>query len=371
MNKKVALVIGAALILLVAIGGPFLVATTDDTKGDQRTPPLDLASTAADRFFERYVNGDGRVVRHDQDGDTVSEGQAYAMLIAAATGERERFDSVWNWAKKNLMQPNGLLAWRWQDGKVADPQPASDADLDAARALAVASHRFDDKRYSEEARALAKAIADHQVAYPGGGPALLVAGPWATGTSPYYINPSYHSPRAEQQLAKLTDDKRWPEMLVRQRQIVDALIGTGDKVTLPSDWATVADDGSVVAAPAPGKKDAPRYSYDAVRLPIRLAESCDVADRQQAARLWNVLNRSRETRSAAALGLDGSVVDKTQTAVAAVGAAGGATAAGDTNQALALLDLAERIDTNRASYYGSAGTALGRIMLTTNWLGAC
>ena len=50
--------------------------------------PADQAPPPRGRSWTRYVDADGRVVRRDQGGDTVSEGQAYAMLLAAA--ERRR-----------------------------------------------------------------------------------------------------------------------------------------------------------------------------------------------------------------------------------------------------------------------------------------
>ena len=51
---------------------------------DARTEAL----AAADAFFDRYLQPSGRIARTDQGGDTVSEGQAYAMLLAAATATR-------------------------------------------------------------------------------------------------------------------------------------------------------------------------------------------------------------------------------------------------------------------------------------------
>ena len=101
---------------------------------------------------------DGRVERTDQGGDTVGEGQAYGMLAAAAIGDQERFDLMWEWTKENLRQPNGLIAFLWRDGKVVDPKPASDADVDAARALLAASCRFDRPELEDEALALGRAI---------------------------------------------------------------------------------------------------------------------------------------------------------------------------------------------------------------------
>jgi len=48
-------------------------------------------------------------MRPDQGGDTVDEGQAYRMLIAAAIGDSRRVDQIWGWTKSNLRRPDGLI----------------------------------------------------------------------------------------------------------------------------------------------------------------------------------------------------------------------------------------------------------------------
>ena len=90
--------------------------------------PRPQAVAAARAFLDRYVASDGRVVRSDQGGDTVSEGQSYAMLLALAARDRTRFQRVWSWTVSNLQRPDALLAWHWDDGHVVDWMPASDAD---------------------------------------------------------------------------------------------------------------------------------------------------------------------------------------------------------------------------------------------------
>ncbi len=58
-------------------------------------PPEELsaysAAEAGRAFLTGYVRENGRVVRTDQGGDTVSEGQAYAMLVAVALGDADNF----------------------------------------------------------------------------------------------------------------------------------------------------------------------------------------------------------------------------------------------------------------------------------------
>jgi len=126
----------------------------------------------AGSFFERYVDADGRVVRRDQGGDTVSEGQAYAMLLAVDRGDEGRFAAVWSWTRRHLQRPDGLLSWRWRDGAVVDPQPASDADVDAARALALAAERFSQPGLRADAAHIAGAVLDHETVTAGSRTAL-------------------------------------------------------------------------------------------------------------------------------------------------------------------------------------------------------
>ena len=131
------------------------------------------AEEAARGFLDSYVDDDGRVVRHDQGGDTVSEGQAYALLVAAAIGDRKTFTDVWAWTTAHLRRPNGLLSWRWADGAVVDPSSAADADLDAARALVVAGRVFAAPGLVAEGGALAQAVLDLETVQTGAGRVLV------------------------------------------------------------------------------------------------------------------------------------------------------------------------------------------------------
>src|SRR5437868_2122742 len=96
----------AAAVVVLAV-----VLAAGRSKG-QPLPPA--ARAAANRFLDGYLAPDGRVVRHDQGGDTVSEGQAYAMLVAVATGDRSRFDRAWRWSERHLRRRDGLMSWHWE-----------------------------------------------------------------------------------------------------------------------------------------------------------------------------------------------------------------------------------------------------------------
>lgn len=92
--------------------------------------------------------GGARVYKPDENGETVSEGQGYGMLIsvymADATNQgKSDFDKMLTYlkAKRRVLsgESTGLMSWRINaDGTVADAWTAPDGDLDAAFALLVA-----------------------------------------------------------------------------------------------------------------------------------------------------------------------------------------------------------------------------------------
>ncbi|MGH2719037.1 MAG: glycosyl hydrolase family 8, partial [Actinomycetota bacterium] len=130
--------------------------------------------------------------------------------------------------------------------------------------------------------------------------------------------------------------------------------------------------GAATAAPAPNDGGAPVYGYEAGRVLVRMAEDCSSRGRAIAAKPWPFLSaQARSGQIAAQYGLDGKVQASYTSPLADVAAAASATATGNRGQAAALLDKAEAQDRAQPTYYGAAWLALGRIMLTTSWLGGC
>jgi endoglucanase len=365
----------------LALAGASLLACgeRDEPSGPGPAPTLKPSEStepdaAARRFLDRYVLDDGRVERIDEGGDTVGEGQAYGMLIAAAIGDEERFDAIWKWTKDNLERPeDGLIAFLWKDGEVVDPQAASDADVDAARALLVASCTFDRPELRTEAMKLGQAILDVQTAkYEGAD--VLTAGPWAV-EEPITLNPSYFSPATFAALydSFALDDEpdsgRWRDLSKTSYSVTEALMQ--EETPLPPDWARV-EGGNLVPIGLPDQPDAPpKFSFDAFRTLVRMAEDPDPAGRRIAARAWPVFEGRDPADIPVEHDLAGEPVGGTKHPVALVAAAGAADAAGDDVARDRLLDAAQALDEQFPTYYGSAWVALGRIMLVTDDLDSC
>lgn len=323
--------------------------------------PLEQARAAARRFLDRYEAADGRVVRRDQGGDTVSEGQAYGMLLAVVAGDRERFDAAWRWTRADLQGPDGTLAWHWAGGRVDGAEPAADADLDAAHALLLGASRFGEPALRAEAARIARGVLGTETADHDGEP-ILVAGPWARDG--VVVDPSYFAPRAYSALTEATGDARWAKLAAISRRLVEESMRSSG---LPPDWARVGSSGAVPTG-AHGADGEPVFGFDAARVPVRYAASCHPADRALAARMWPLL---RANPGVATRLLDGTPTTAAEHPVALVASAAAASAAGERATAAALLDRATALDERRPSYYGAAWVALGRAMLTMEALGRC
>jgi endoglucanase len=332
-----------------------------------RTSTERRADAAARHFLNRYVTPAGRVIRLDQGGDTVGEGQAYGMLLAAALGDAHRFDTIWNWTKAHLRRPDGLISFLWRDGRVQDPQAASDADLDASRALLVAACRFHRPDLRQDALALGKAIMRVEVASVHGAP-VLTAGPWAI-TPRVIINPSYFSPATYAALRAASGDPRWAGVAATSRSITKTLMR--GRLRLPPDWARLEGETPVPIGSPSDVTAPPRFGFDAVRTLVRMAEDPNPAGRRIAARAWPVFARQDPTKLPVLHTLTGRSIGDIRNPVVLVAAAGAADAAGHPAARDGLLDIAQALDRRFPTYYGAAWVALGRIMLMTRLLDAC
>jgi endo-1,4-beta-D-glucanase Y len=329
------------------------------------TTAEDTARAEAEEFLAAYVDSSGRVVRHDEGGDTVSEGQSYALLLAQVAGDAEAFERVWEWTATHLQQPSGLLASHADAEQVIDDNPASDADLVTAWAL-LRVEDPDGDTYRTEGGRIASAVLEREIVRSPG-PMLLAAGPWATG-EPATLNPSYWALSAFEALAEESGDRRWRELAATAVSSARALTDEGR--LLPPDWARV-DGGSVSATSSPNG-DPPHIQYgpDAQRLVVWLAASCDPAARRLAAAFYPLLSRD-ENAGALALSTEGSVLNGESSPLAFVATAAAAGAAGDPDERDRLLAEAAALERERPSYYGAAWVALGHALLATDLLGGC
>lgn len=334
-----------------------LVATTAGCSDAPRhSAARGSAARRAASFLDAYVRPDGRVNRPDQGGDTVSEGQAYGLLLAEVAGRPATFGRIWEWTRTHLQLPSGLFAYHANAaGHLLSREAASDADLLMAWALLRYQGPGAQARHRDGKRVAAAVLADEVTTGPDGS-LVLAAGPWATGR-PASLDPSYWALPALTGLGRLTGNTKWQRLAADSVRLADRLTGGGRM--LPPDWAKLTASGELAPEPAPdGSQPQTEYGLDAQRTVAWFAASCDPRARGLAARWWTLL-RSGNRASAQALSPDGAVLNPAPAPLPLVASASGAAAAGKPATARRLLRRAEAQQSQNPTYYGGAWLALG------------
>jgi endoglucanase len=348
--------------LLVVLALTPIMTACGTTAITHSPAPAALPSTAtraaAERFLAGYVTSDGRVIRHDQGGDIVSEGQAYAMLIAEVAQRPALVRTIWSWTAAHLGNSDGLFASHATGtGQILDPHSATDADTLIAYAL-LRYAGADQADLHREGRRVADAVLSQEsVTLPGGAP-LPVAGPWAKATKT--VDPSYLMPSVFAGLAGLTGDDRWNRAAAAAVTMVDALTNGGR--LLPPDWARLSGN-HLVPIPNPGGGAGVQYSFDAARLPIWFAAACTADARGLAAAWWRNLLRAGGRSGPQALSLDGATINATPSPLPLMAGSAAAAAAGDDEAAGELRNRATSLAREDPTYYGAAWVALGSALL--------
>jgi len=242
--------------------------------------PAAAADAAADitgewaRFKSLYLAPDGRIVDTGNGGISHSEGQGYGLLFAVAGDDPASFDLILGWTSRVLKRPDDALhAWRYVPGAanpVSDLNNATDGDLLIAYALSLAARRWGEPDRAEAATAIARDILRLTVRPLGRpiGERLLLLPGVAGFEHPdgAVINPSYYIFPALAALAAHAPSPLWGRLVADGQALIAA--GRFGRWRLPPDWLFLARANGALA-PAAGWP--PRFSFDAIRVPLNLA----------------------------------------------------------------------------------------------------
>ncbi|MDJ0388677.1 glycosyl hydrolase family 8 [Roseomonas sp. E05] len=232
-------------------------------------PPSAVLLSAWADFRRGFMLPEGRVVDNGNGGVSHSEGQGWAMFCAERCGDRASFDTLWNWTRQVLRRPGDqLLAWRFLPG-TADPVPdhnnAADGDLFTAAALLLAGRRWAAPEYAEAGAAIARDVLRLLVREVADLTVLLPGAQGFEEAEAVVLNPSYYAFPVLGVLARAVPDPAWLRLagdgLVLLRR---ARFGRWD---LPPDWLVLGRKDGALALPG---RWPPRFSYDALRIPLYL-----------------------------------------------------------------------------------------------------
>jgi endo-1,4-beta-D-glucanase Y len=230
-------------------------------------------------YTARFLDQQGRVIDHNAQDRTTTEGEAYAMFFALVANDQPRFDKLVDWTENNMAQGDLTLhlpAWSWgkaPDGswRVLDPNPAADADLWMAYSLCEAGRLWNIDRYAKLGHLMADRIAQEEVVLvPGVGTTMI---PGAKGFHPdadtWFLNPSYLPPEIIAYFAHRDSHSPWRQVLESLPKVVTSQGG------FAMDWMKAGLDGAHPSATPEADEDASQKnqsgapahgSYDAIRV---------------------------------------------------------------------------------------------------------
>ena len=220
------------------------------------------------KAFEFYLtdkykeSGNYAAIEKDKGGNNyVSEGTGYGMLMMVyfsdnTTSYQAQFDKLWAFYKAGSNQ-HGLMNWSFGGLNPYDNKAnaATDAEMDVAAALIMASYQFGDEKYLDEARTLLKNVKQYEFEENG----LHKPGDaWNDKKNPSYIAPAYY-----RLFAKVDTENAefWNTTAMNANYALLEANSAEYSTGLFDNWSD-----------AKGKGLDGNYGYDAARTPWRLAQ---------------------------------------------------------------------------------------------------
>lgn len=221
-------------------------------------------------YAAQFMRDDGRIIDNGNGYQSHTEGQGYGMLFAQANDDKKAFEKIFSWTEKNLKLSNcALHAWHYlptSPVKVPDSNNATDGDLLIALALTFAGYRWQRNDFLKAAHDIYKDVRQKLVQKIGG---LYVLMPGLTGftnQSGVVVNLSYYVMPSLLLATGLDDAKMWQSIMRNGLALVRN--GRFGRWKLPPDWLQVAAHSGHLSI---ADQHPPRFSYDAVRVPLYLA----------------------------------------------------------------------------------------------------
>ena len=220
---------------------------------------------AYNQWKSTFVKG-AKVIRPENQNDTVSEGIAYGMLIAVNMNDQTLFDTLYGTWKSNATA-GSLMTWCLGSGggNVGTPcatsgGSATDADEDAAYALLMAGKLWGGS-YNAEALTMIGDIWTHDI--DGGGTNLPKGGSNYGSPTGAITNASYFAPSFYKAFAAV-DTHNWAAVITAVYNVINGTIA-GSNGLIPA-WCS----SSCTTAGSNGAATDGDYQYDSHRIPMRI-----------------------------------------------------------------------------------------------------
>lgn len=238
-------------------------------------------------WYSRFVaqvnpgsNSELKIIRPENNNDTVSEGIGYGMLIAVAMNDPTLFAGLWQYWQNNLAVSGtgGLMTWNNTGGSGS----ATDADQDAAFALIEAGKKFNNASYTTAGNAMVANIWNHEIDphsflptggsnYTNGGVPDSQNSQAGNVTDPSYFAPEYYPTFAQADTAHAWTGTNSPYTAVYTA--LGNIVKSSSDGLVPA-WCASTGDTPGTSCTSPGENTGgasdETYQYDSHRVPWRV-----------------------------------------------------------------------------------------------------
>ncbi len=230
--------------------------------------------TSWEYYKKNFIHSYGQTI--DPFGNvTTSEGQSYAMLRSVWMNDEDAFKGSWLWTQHHLQHrlDDKLISWKWQNGALADPANATDADQDIALALLFGSKTFREPNYLLDAQEIINDLWQHSVVQINGTLYMLPATiSHARRNEGLLFNPSYLSPAHYRIFAQIDQQHDWEKLAQDSYRILSRIQNELHSATpLQSNWYLIdTKTGELSSAQKYIGSSSDHYGYDAFRAAWRV-----------------------------------------------------------------------------------------------------
>lgn len=100
-------------------------------------------------YKKKYLKEEGYIIDPYNQNRVTSEAQGYGLILAVKNNDRQTFDRIYNWTKKNMQREDKLFSWHW-NGSLVDKNNATDGDLLISYGLLLAYRKWKENYYQKE-----------------------------------------------------------------------------------------------------------------------------------------------------------------------------------------------------------------------------
>lgn len=230
------------------------------------------ATISWSHWSSEFLTPEGRIMDVQQGGISHSEGQAYGLLLAQASGDEASFRLIEEWTCKHLaLRRDHLMGWKWDptstSGTLLDWRNATDGDLFRAWALLRATRDSQWNGYESRYHDIAQSLVDLCLAPDPRVPSEWLLTPGAEARrvpGQVLVNPSYFMTRALRELGAATGQ----DALVRCADHAETVLSEMAATGFLADWVDVTEAGF-----SPSQEHDFRWGHDALRIPLYLVWS--------------------------------------------------------------------------------------------------